>query len=257
MQAKLLRAIYSERQLEEVLTDFWFNHFNVARARARSVPADGVRARDDPPARARQVPRPAGRDREEPGDAVLSGQLAERRTRIAAADAADTRRSQRAPLQRACSVVVGRRQQQPANESVREPGTAAEARPERELRPRADGAAHARRRRRLHAEGRDRGRARASPAGRSTARGRAAASRSTRGCTTPGEKMVLGHEDQGGRRRRRRRARCSTSSRRSPRRRTSSPPKLARALRRRTRRRRRWSTARRRRSSRPMATCAK
>lgn len=28
-QAKILRAIYSERQLEEVMTDFWFNHFNV------------------------------------------------------------------------------------------------------------------------------------------------------------------------------------------------------------------------------------
>jgi uncharacterized protein (DUF1800 family) len=28
-QAKLLRAIYSERQLEEVMSDFWFNHFNV------------------------------------------------------------------------------------------------------------------------------------------------------------------------------------------------------------------------------------
>ncbi len=28
-QAKLLRAIYSERQLEEVMTDFWYNHFNV------------------------------------------------------------------------------------------------------------------------------------------------------------------------------------------------------------------------------------
>ena len=28
-QAKTLRAIYSERQLEEVMTDFWFNHFNV------------------------------------------------------------------------------------------------------------------------------------------------------------------------------------------------------------------------------------
>ncbi|HYW41268.1 MAG TPA: DUF1800 domain-containing protein [Bryobacteraceae bacterium] len=28
-QAKLLRAIYSDRQLEEVLTDFWYNHFNV------------------------------------------------------------------------------------------------------------------------------------------------------------------------------------------------------------------------------------
>jgi uncharacterized protein (DUF1800 family) len=28
-QGKLLRAIYSDRQLEELLTDFWFNHFNV------------------------------------------------------------------------------------------------------------------------------------------------------------------------------------------------------------------------------------
>jgi len=28
-QAKLLRAVYSERQLQEVMTDFWFNHFNI------------------------------------------------------------------------------------------------------------------------------------------------------------------------------------------------------------------------------------
>jgi uncharacterized protein (DUF1800 family) len=28
-EAKVLRAVYSERQLEEVLVDFWFNHFNV------------------------------------------------------------------------------------------------------------------------------------------------------------------------------------------------------------------------------------
>ena len=28
-QAKILRAAYSERQLEEVMSDFWFNHFNV------------------------------------------------------------------------------------------------------------------------------------------------------------------------------------------------------------------------------------
>src|SRR6185295_3940370 len=28
-QQKLLRAAYSERQLQEVLVDFWFNHFNV------------------------------------------------------------------------------------------------------------------------------------------------------------------------------------------------------------------------------------
>lgn len=27
--AKLMRAVYSNRQLEEVLTDFWYNHFNV------------------------------------------------------------------------------------------------------------------------------------------------------------------------------------------------------------------------------------
>jgi uncharacterized protein (DUF1800 family) len=29
MESKLYRAIYSDQQLEEVLTDFWFNHFNV------------------------------------------------------------------------------------------------------------------------------------------------------------------------------------------------------------------------------------
>ena len=29
VQSKLLRAIYSDRQLEQVMTDFWFNHFNV------------------------------------------------------------------------------------------------------------------------------------------------------------------------------------------------------------------------------------
>jgi len=29
MESKVLRAVYSERQLQEVLADFWFNHFNV------------------------------------------------------------------------------------------------------------------------------------------------------------------------------------------------------------------------------------
>ena len=29
MEAKLLRAVYSNRQLQEVLADFWYNHFNV------------------------------------------------------------------------------------------------------------------------------------------------------------------------------------------------------------------------------------
>ena len=32
---KIVRAIYSERQLQEVLTDFWFNHFNVDAQKGR------------------------------------------------------------------------------------------------------------------------------------------------------------------------------------------------------------------------------
>jgi uncharacterized protein (DUF1800 family) len=32
---KMLRAVYSERQLQEVLTDFWFNHFNVDARKGR------------------------------------------------------------------------------------------------------------------------------------------------------------------------------------------------------------------------------
>ncbi len=33
---KMLRAVYSERQLQEVLTDFWFNHFNVDARKGRA-----------------------------------------------------------------------------------------------------------------------------------------------------------------------------------------------------------------------------
>jgi uncharacterized protein (DUF1800 family) len=35
---KLLRAVYSERQLQEVLTDFWFNHFNVDASKIEDRP---------------------------------------------------------------------------------------------------------------------------------------------------------------------------------------------------------------------------
>jgi uncharacterized protein (DUF1800 family) len=35
--AKLLRAMYSERQLQEVLVDFWFNHFNVYAGKGRTA----------------------------------------------------------------------------------------------------------------------------------------------------------------------------------------------------------------------------
>src|SRR5688572_17642390 len=34
-QARLIRATYSERQLEELLVDFWFNHFNVFAGKGR------------------------------------------------------------------------------------------------------------------------------------------------------------------------------------------------------------------------------
>ena len=34
---KVLRALYSERQLQEILTDFWFNHFNVNAAKGRTA----------------------------------------------------------------------------------------------------------------------------------------------------------------------------------------------------------------------------
>ncbi len=34
---KLLRAMYSERQLQEVLVDFWFNHFNVYAGKGRTA----------------------------------------------------------------------------------------------------------------------------------------------------------------------------------------------------------------------------
>ena len=116
----------AERQLQEVLVDFWFNHFNVfaRQGRAALVP-DRLRARGDPPARARAVPRPAARDRAASRDALLPRQLAEH--------AAGLRHGARGPNK----------------------GRARRA--QRELRARADGAAHARRRRRLHPGRRHRG----------------------------------------------------------------------------------------------------
>ncbi len=38
MQTKLLRDIYSERQLNEVMTDFWLNHFNVYMKKSQQAP---------------------------------------------------------------------------------------------------------------------------------------------------------------------------------------------------------------------------
>jgi len=35
--AKVTRAIYSERQLQQVMDDFWFNHFNVFAGKVRTA----------------------------------------------------------------------------------------------------------------------------------------------------------------------------------------------------------------------------
>ena len=152
-EQKVLRAAYSERQLEEVMVDFWFNHFNVFAGKgADSRLPDRVRARRDPSARARQVPGSAEAhgDRARRCSSTSTTGRALTRVRIAEASAAGMRAN--ASARRAAAQTPQRAERA--------------ARPERELRPRADGAAHARRRRRLHAEGRAGSGARASPAGR-------------------------------------------------------------------------------------------
>ena len=171
-QQKLLRAVYSERQLEEVMVDFWFNHFNVFAGKGQTriyvteYERDAIR------------PHVFGKFRDllgavarEPGDAVLPGQLAERRAGRGADHDAGTRAG--VPGQRAAGAP-----EQPARPAEPSP------RDQRELRARADGAAHARRRRRLHAEGRPGDRARVHRLDDRHSRGRAAASGSSRACTT-------------------------------------------------------------------------
>ena len=124
--AKVVRAVHARNQLQEVLVDFWFNHFNV-------FVGDGF-DRYSIPSYERDAIRPhvLGRFRDllgavaaPPGDALLPRQLPEHRAAHA--------------------------------------GRAADRRHQRELRPRAARAAHGRRRRRLHAD--RRGRRRALPHG--------------------------------------------------------------------------------------------
>ena len=79
-QQKILRAVYSERQLNEVWSTSGSTTSTCSPAKGRTAISHGVRARRDSAARVRQVPRPARGNGEEPGDALLSGQLAKRRT---------------------------------------------------------------------------------------------------------------------------------------------------------------------------------
>ena len=72
--AKVTRAIYSERQLQQVMDDFWFNHFNVFAGKGDDRwLLDFIRARRDSAAHAGKIQGLADRDGEKSGDAVLSG----------------------------------------------------------------------------------------------------------------------------------------------------------------------------------------
>ena len=117
----LIRAVYSQRQLEEVLVEFWRNHFNV------DVNKDQVRYYI--PDWEREVLRKHVfgdfesfllATAQPPGDALLP-----RQPRVAGAD--------------------GARREGAAGQRAR----GSHRRPQRELRPRADGAAHPRRGQRL------------------------------------------------------------------------------------------------------------
>ncbi len=78
-QARLLRAVQSQRQLYELMVDFWSNHFNVFAAKGADRWLDDfLRPRHDPAARPRQIPRSFARHGAESGDAVLPRQLVKR-----------------------------------------------------------------------------------------------------------------------------------------------------------------------------------
>ena len=161
-EQKILRAVYSPRQLEEVLVDFWFNHFNVfagkgpVRGYLTEYERDAIR------------PHVLGRFRDLLGAVAKSPamlfyldnwqsvdpQAAEDMTRRLDRRRRWQRRARpdRPSAPRAAHGREGHTRRDRADQA------ADAARPERELRARADGAAHARRRRRLHAGGRRRGR---------------------------------------------------------------------------------------------------
>ena len=111
-RATVYRALFSKRQLFEVMVEFWNNHFSMYHFKDDVSVLKTVDDRAVSRAlRLRPLPRPPRRLGAQPGDDDLPRQRQQRRRR-----------------------------------------------PQRELRPRADGAAHDRRRRRLHPDRRPRGR---------------------------------------------------------------------------------------------------
>ena len=258
MQAKLLRAVYSERQLEEVLVDFWFNHFNVVRRQGAGARLPHrVRARRDPAARARHVPRPAAGDGEEPGDALLSRQLAERGAEGAAHGSrrARERRAARDAEPHAGGVANA------ASRPIAAPHAGCDR---RSAPPRGLNENYARELMELHTLGVDGGytqkdvtksRAR-SPAGRSTNPRQGGGFRFEPRMHDDGEKIVLGHTIKAGG--------GETDGEQvldilahAPVDGALHRDQAGAALRQPTRRRRRWSIARPRGSARPTATSAR
>jgi uncharacterized protein (DUF1800 family) len=79
-QRFLLRALYSTNQLQEQMTWFWMNHFNVStrKGNMRELVGDYEETAIRPQG-AGALPRPAGRDGVPSGDAALPRQRAERR----------------------------------------------------------------------------------------------------------------------------------------------------------------------------------
>ena len=160
MEGKILRAVYSNRQLEEVLADFWYNHFNVFLDKGADRYLVTAYERD----------------------AIRPHVLGKFKDLLVA-----TAKSPAMLFYLDNWQSVG-----PDAPQARRAAEEGRARPERELRPRTAGAAHARRGRRLHAEGRDRSGALLHRLDHPAIRSAAASSCSTPRMHDNGEKTVLG-----------------------------------------------------------------
>jgi hypothetical protein len=74
--ARLLQATESPRQLEEVMTEFWANHFNVFEGKVGALLGGRLRKERHPSLCTGQLPRPAGCGGASSGHALLPRQLA-------------------------------------------------------------------------------------------------------------------------------------------------------------------------------------
>ena len=133
--AKVTRAIYSERQLQQVLDDFWFNHFNVFAGKGEdryyltSYERDVIQ------------PHTLGKFKD------LVTATAQSPAMLFYLDnflSADPRAAARQAAQRAARQQYGYGRPFPPPRNPQAQQKEAGARPQRKLRPRTDGAAHSR-----------------------------------------------------------------------------------------------------------------